>query len=173
MQSRTSLVALVAAVFVLAIPLSADAAFPGYNGKIAFLSSRGCPSQSCPGQDLYTINPDGSFETKLLSEFTRDPAWSPDGRKIAFRADSPFGFYIAVVNADGGGRTVIAPPRPPFSSDVQPAWSPDGKKLAVAHFALEPFLLYDIFVMDADGTDATRLTYGDPYAGTLGSTEPA
>jgi dipeptidyl aminopeptidase/acylaminoacyl peptidase len=59
--------------------------------------------------------------------------------------------------------------------DTQPAWSPDGKRIAFTRFVRDAgfFGLFEIFVMDADGGNPTRLTHSDPYAGTLNATEPA
>jgi TolB protein len=168
----------VAGVFLLTGAPDAEGAFPGANGKIAFESQRGCPAYvGCAARDLYTINPDGSSETKIVPEVAIDAAWSADGRKIAFTTvDSTFhSFYIAVVNADGTGRTALDPPRLPSTHDAQPAWSPDGKKIAFTRFVRDAgfFGLFEIFVMTADGQDATRLTFDDPYADAYGSTEPA
>jgi TolB protein len=155
----------------------AKGAYPGANGKIAFNGEPECPSVfNCPLSTLFTVEADGSAFTQLLTEEAGDPAWSPDGRKIAFTAlDSTLrSFYIAVVNADGTERRSLDPPRLPVTHDAQPSWSPDGKKIAFTRFVPEdPFGHFEIFVMTADGQDATRLTHADGDAGILGSTEPA
>ena len=70
--------------------LAADAAQG--KSKIAFIS-RGL--QRRPG--LYVVSADGSGQRRLTgSVLARTPAWSPDGRRIAFEAGG-----IYVVNADG------------------------------------------------------------------------
>jgi len=134
---------LIAAVVLALVPLGGPtpgkAAFPGVNGKIAFVSDRDEPGN----WDIYVMNPDGTSVARLTTdpggEF--DPAWSPDGSKIVFRCDS----RICVVNADGSGRTAVT-----TSGGQQPAWSPDGSKIA--------FTDGDILVINADGTGVTNLT---------------
>lgn len=65
-----------------------------------------------------------------------DPAWSPDGHRIAFtRADEqePNQFAIWVAAADGTGAVQLTdPPRDPDTGswhDFEPSWSPDGSEL--------------------------------------------
>jgi Tol biopolymer transport system component len=175
---KTSLIGTIAAgVAFLGAAGESEAAFPGANGKIAFDGAPTCPSVfNCPLHSLFTVEPDGRAYTQLLTEEASDPAWSPDGRKIAFTAlDYTLrSFYIAVVNSDGTGRRSLDPPRLPVTHDAQPSWSPDGKKIAFIRFVREGYFgQFEIFVMTADGQDATRLTHADGDAGILGSTEPA
>ncbi len=72
-------------------------------GKIAFASDR------TGGQfDLYTMNSTGGAATRLTTEPRADfdPAWSPDGTKIAFSSNQAAdvgSFEIYVMNASGGG----------------------------------------------------------------------
>jgi len=85
-------------------------------GKIVF--------QQSTGGVIYTVNGDGS-NLRVVSTGL-DPAWSPDGKQIAFaRWDSVYpGVYIA--NADGSGEQLIyGAPRV-----RSPRWSPDGKFIA-------------------------------------------
>jgi TolB protein len=46
------------------------------------------------------------------------------------------------------------------------AWSPDGRKILFTRYGLDPPWLADVFVVDADGTGARRLTHaaGDDVA---------
>jgi len=59
----------------------------------------------------------------------RDPAWSPDGKWIAYLSDESGEYQIHVIGADGKtpGRQVTKEP-PTFR--FGPVWSPDSKKLA-------------------------------------------
>jgi Tol biopolymer transport system component len=65
---------------------------------------------------------DGS-DVRLLARggyLAVDPAWSPDGRTIAFESDRPGGdTSIVLINPDGTDRRVLA-------SGRDPSWSPDG-----------------------------------------------
>src|SRR4051794_6393323 len=88
------------AFFALASP--AHATFPGQNGKIIFTVSLG------DGYSEFDLmNPDGTGKTRLtdhLGQIT-SPAWSADGKKIAFETDRYRGSDIAAMNADGTGLT--------------------------------------------------------------------
>ena len=42
------------------------------------------------------------------------------------------------------------------AGDYRPSWSPDGSKIALDRFRLDGS--YEIYVMDADGYNQTRLT---------------
>jgi len=49
------------------------------------------------------------------------PAWSPDGRKIAFSSNRDGNPEIYVMNDDGSGQTRLTTDP---GTDVVPAWSP-------------------------------------------------
>jgi len=137
------------AVISPAGPPPAGAAFPGANGRIAFVSDRDGDTE------VFTMNPDGSDLTNLTNNDIGDggPAWSPDGARIAFsRTTDGIESEIYVMNADGSGQTNLT--NNPVH-DSEPAWSPDGTKIAFRTFLGGN---YEVVVMNSDGTGLTNLT---------------
>lgn len=68
------------------------------------------------------------------------PAWSPDGRRIAFtyRANSEgAGGQIWLVNADSTNKRMLAMPAQASATFTYPTWSPNGKRVAFAYL-IEP-----------------------------------
>src|SRR5688572_33143519 len=107
-------VAIMIALGALAAVAPAHAAYPGENGRIAFVSS---------GQ-IWTVNGDGSDLQQVTSPtspaFDADPSWSPDGTRIAFSRRSATARDLYIVNANGSGTTLLA------TNGRYPTWSPDG-----------------------------------------------
>ncbi|MBI5301988.1 MAG: PD40 domain-containing protein [Chloroflexi bacterium] len=80
--------------------------------------------QDANGGVIYTVNGDGTNLTIVTRGM--EPAWSPDGKQIAFaRWDAPYpGIYIA--NADGSNERLVYG----VLRARSPRWSPDGKFIA-------------------------------------------
>jgi tricorn protease len=60
----------------------------------------------------------------------RDPAWSPDGKSIAYFSDESGEYQLHIRNADGMGETKKIALGTPPSFFYDPVWSPDSKKIA-------------------------------------------
>jgi Tol biopolymer transport system component len=88
-----------------------------------------------------------------VASYDSAPAWSPDGRQIAFESDLDGDREIFVMNADGTGVRQLTHNA---LWDEGPAWSPDGTKLAFSSGADDLHL--DIWTMDVDGTNLRQLT---------------
>ncbi|MCY3896339.1 MAG: hypothetical protein OXG17_07710 [Chloroflexi bacterium] len=80
------------------------------------------------------------------------PAWSPDGRHVAFAAadaDGRVGIYVVPV--DGAKQLRLHDLRPLVTDAVSgPAWSPDGQRLVYAKMADD---LLGLYAVGADGAD--------------------
>ncbi|MEI6306819.1 MAG: Tol-Pal system beta propeller repeat protein TolB, partial [Deltaproteobacteria bacterium] len=74
------------------------------------------------GFQVYTISTDGKDDIQLTSEgSSENPAWSPDGRFIAFSSKRGGVEAIYIMRADGSGQTQISRNK---GNGTQPAWSP-------------------------------------------------
>ena len=129
-----------AAVAVSGLP-GAQAAFPGTNGRVVY--------EDVLSSGFYTVDPGaGGREHILAGEGTRtdDPAYSPDGRLIAYSRNRD----LWVANADG-----TAPRRVTTggNNDQGAAFSPDGASLVFYRVAST-----DLFVVGLDGTGLRNLT---------------
>jgi len=91
-------------------------------------------------------------------ENTSTPAWSPDGKRIAFVRGKGRNSDIYVMNADGTHRRKITKS---LSEDAFPSWSPDGKTIAFTHLTPEHTDIgaYEIYAIGVNGTGQRRLTH--------------
>lgn len=112
---------------------------------------------------LWTMRPDGTDRRVLSSGaggVDTEPAWSPDGRSIAFqRGASPARGSLWLLDVESGVERQLYGPAAAWHRS--PAWSPDGRLIAFASAqgtTSQTGQTWDIFTIWTDGTRLARRT---------------
>jgi len=135
---------------------------PVFTSKIVFVSDR-------DGNDeLYMMDYDGQNQTRLTFNKTRDymPAWSADGKKIAFtsyRKLGEAGLYL--LDLEAGKITPVST----RGTNFAPSFSPDGKKMV---FCSTMDGNSEIYAANADGRNVKRLTFNEGAVDTAPAWSP-
>ncbi len=107
---------------------------------------------------LYQMQPNGTNprllvpESNSASAFISDPAWSPDGSKIAFNSQRSGELAIWTYTPSSGTSTQLT-----TGFAGRPSWSPDGQQLAYGG------LNGTIIVGNADGTNGQTISPAQDY----------
>jgi TolB protein len=119
-----------------------------FSTRIAYVVKRGTRFE------LQIADADGAGEETALASFEPiiSPAWSPDGKRLAYVSFENKKPVVYVHSLLDGKRHVAANFK---GSNSAPAWSPDGSKLAVA---LSRDGGSQLFLINADGSGLQRLS---------------
>lgn len=118
-----------------------------FSTRIAYVVKRG------PRYELQIADADGAGEETALASLEPiiSPAWSPDGRRLAYVSFEQKKPVVYVHSLQSGQRQVAANFK---GSNSAPAWAPDGSRLAVALSREGGSQIYSV---NADGSGVRRL----------------
>jgi serine/threonine protein kinase len=125
--------------------------------QIVYVSPCAEKASQYPTSGLYVLDIEKDTTSLLFSSPAGDfePAWSPDGTKIAFTSMRDGSMQIYVYTKSDATVTRLTLPGNNIQSRY-PAWSPDGTKIA---YTVRRLGLLQIWVMDADGGNKQQLTH--------------
>jgi Tol biopolymer transport system component len=132
----------------LTVAMPASAAFPGLDGRIAFVRIAGGRS------DVYSVRPTGDGK-RLLARNAREPAYSASARKIAFVRNGD----VWKMRADGSHESRLTDTA---AEDGNPAFSPSGEQIVFDSSARGGHL----YLIRATGSERRRIGH------TRGAEEP-
>ena len=122
--------------------------------RIAYITAVGLGNNTT--YSLLVADSDG-FNPQVVArsrESLLSPAWSPDGKKIAYVSFESGNSNIYIQDITTGSRQLVSAHAKGING--APAWSPDGSKLAIA---LSYVGNLELFVLDLGSRKETRLTH--------------
>ena len=107
------------------------------------------------GGRLWRLPPGGGRAAALTpaGEFARHPAFSPDGKRLAWQSLRDGFFEVMVADTDGGNAQQITSGS---SNYLSPAWSPDGRRIAFSSDRGGDFSLWEC---DLETRELRQLTF--------------
>ena len=120
---------------------------------------------------LATIQPPGEWSPpRFLPVTTHPPAWSPDGKRLAFigkewQSENYRDIRYAAYTVASGGSALTRV----GETWTRPVWSPDGGRLALLKTNEDRGLLYTVNPDGSDRIDVAQFRYG-PYPSYVGQT---
>jgi Tol biopolymer transport system component len=98
-------------------------------------------SDSLLKNNIFLVRSDGSGLRQVTDDSYRNrwPAWSPDGKQLAFFSNRGGNFDVWVVRPDGGGLHQLTHTQ--HGSLTHPVWSPDGKRMIYSMMNETPLVI--------------------------------
>jgi Tol biopolymer transport system component/imidazolonepropionase-like amidohydrolase len=117
--------------------------------------------------DLYTMPIDGGQATRIVGglSFESEPAYSPDGKTIAFLSDRSGVENLWIANADGSNPRAVSKDQKTNDRPqdmVSPAWTPDGEYLIVSKSRPPDPWVFGLFMYHRDGGTGVRIGPAPP-----------
>jgi TolB protein len=124
---------------------------------------------------IYTVNPDGSQEHRVLPFGLECPRWSPDSTRLATCGAGAIApkSATAIINPDDGSYRVLPRTDPENLFTACMVWPPDAARLACEGFGeTDPSLTGIYTVRSSDGGDLMRVTSNPGGGDLLGDYSP-
>jgi Tol biopolymer transport system component len=140
-------------------PIAAKS-IPVPSRKLAFTTTRDGDGE------VYAMNANGTGQVNLTSnpgESDYRPAWSPNGKKIAFLR----GFHLFIMNGDGTGLQDLTGAAG-FLPSAQPVWSPDGSTILFSMGPSQGPSGLDVWRVHPDGSGLVNVTADGLFNGDAG-----
>src|SRR5687767_14502448 len=114
--------------------------------------------------DIYVLDV-ASGQTRRLTDappLNQMASWAPSGKELAFMSQRAGYISVFLMNADGSDQRNLTP-KDPRDSDSDwisraPSWSTNGRQIYFMSSRPSTGLDMEIFIVNSDGTGATRLT---------------
>jgi Tol biopolymer transport system component len=122
--------------------------------KIAYYSQQ---------SEIYVMDADGASQVRITSgTMDYSPKWSLDSQEITFFSLRDGTSEVYIMNVDGSDQVQLTDDNTCSNDDKlscnwASAFSPDGTKIA---FSSKRDGHYEIYIMDRDGSNQTRITFG-------------
>jgi TolB protein len=123
----------------------------GSPGSVVFYSIR----DGHPNNQIYVMDPDGANPMRITFDAATDldPDISTDGKSILYTSDQTGNKDIFVIDSRGATLNLTNNP----ATDEWARWSPNGKQIVFD--SNRDGGVFEIFVMNADGSGLTQLTH--------------